>query len=95
MIAKAHQGLVLQQLVVLGEALDLPLLLDHELLALELAELGQLEPGFFLEVQRDGVNLVSQAQRRWTVIKHVAQVRFTLIVKKQQGRYKKKSAAAG
>ena len=86
MIAKAHQGLVLQQLVVLGEALDLPLLLDHELLALELAELGQLEPGFLLEVQRDGVNLVSQAQRRWTVIKHVAQVRFTLIVKKQQGR---------
>ena len=94
MIAKAHQGLVLQQLVVLGEALDLPLLLDHELLALELAELGQLEPGFLLEVQRDGVNLVSQAQRRWTVIKHVAQVRFTLFVKKWQGHYKKRSAKA-
>ena len=73
-MAKAHQGLILQQLVILFEPLNLLLLVNHDLLALQLAELRHLEPGLFLKVDRDRANLVSEAERRRTVIKNIAQV---------------------
>ena len=74
MFANAHHCFVFEQDTVLVETFNLSLLLLLYLFSLELAELRDFKPRLLFKIESHRVDLISQTERRRTVIENIAKM---------------------